>query len=414
MKKKVALLVSALLVFGLVILGFKEHRQVKQISSLKVKQPIAILVKNINVKVKSVPIYESLDGKSVEIATLYKDQGINSAEDHETMVGDNNGFDSKKVVLLSTNSQHLNNGLNKSPIIKYYITLNNTPVFSHPFEPVVQIASLEKEERYPMSAFGKKWLTIHIAKEIGYVLRTDVKLDKGIPVLCYHHFLENRENKLFRNSSTTITPESFNHQMTYLHQQHFTSITTGDLENYLNGNIVLPEKTVLITFDDGIQSVYRYAYPVLKKYHLKATEFMITARISKISKPWNPNKENFLSYQEMDQMKDVFEYQDHTNNLHNLNHKKSDVVTKPYNIVKADIALCQKILNAHSFAYPFGAYNNQVIEILKELGFKSAFTTTEGYARMGENPYLIPRIVVTPNLSLPLFKSLVDYKITNV
>ncbi|MBE3568596.1 MAG: polysaccharide deacetylase family protein [Bacillales bacterium] len=420
MKKKVALLVSVIIVFGLVILSYKELKQFVQISSLKKKEPKAIVVKNLNVNQflktnkNNVPIYESLDGKLIVMATLTKGQEINSKDfyDHnwyEIRVGNNYGFISKKdVVLLTKPSQHLKDDLNRNSILKYYITTNNTPVYGHYTGPLVQIASLPKDERYPMSVYNKKWLTMDIAGKIGYVKRTSVKLDDGIPVLTYHHLLEKSENKLFRHSAGTITPESFNKQMSYLYQQHFTSITTGDLANYLNGKMILPRKTVLITFDDGIQSVYRYAYPVLKKYHLKATEFIITARISKISKPWNPNKESFLSYQEMNQMKDIFEYQSHTNNLHNINHNQSDVVTKPYNVVKADIALSQKILNADSFAYPFGQYNHRTIKILKELGFKSAFTTTEGYAKTGDNPFLIPRIIVTPAISLSLFKYLVN------
>jgi peptidoglycan/xylan/chitin deacetylase (PgdA/CDA1 family)/ribosomal protein L30E len=422
MKKKIALLVSALMVFGLVLLGFKELKPFIQIRSLKKKEPKAIVVKNLNVKVNrylktnknNVPIYEFLDGKLIVIATLTKGQEINSKDFYDNnwykiRVGNNYGLISKKDVVLLTNpSQHLKDDLNRNPIIKYYITTNNTPVYGHYTGPLVQIASLPKKERFPMSVFNKNWLTMDIAGKIGYVKRKSVKLDYGIPVLLYHHLLKNSENKLFRHSAGTITPESFNKQMSYLYQQHFASITTGDLANYLNGKIILPGKAVLITFDDGLQSVYRYAYPVLKKYHLKATEFMITARISKIPKPWNPNKENFLSYQEMDKMKDIFEFQSHTNNLHNINNNQSDVVTKPYNFVKADIALSKKILNADSFAYPFGQYNQRAIKILKELGFKSAFTTTKGYAKTGENPYLIPRIVVYPNVSLALFKYLVS------
>ncbi|WP_066372395.1 polysaccharide deacetylase family protein [Neobacillus fumarioli] len=422
MKKKIALFIPLLIVVGLVIVGFKGYTKFNHIRSLKAKKPKAIVVKNVDVNVgkylvtnkKVVPIYESLDGRLINIASLSNGQEINSngeygSDWYEVRVGNNYGLVSKKDVILSTNSKHLGDDLNKHPNIKYYITLASTPVCSNHTGSVVQFASLPKDERFPMSEFDKNWLTIDIAGKIGYVKRTAVKLDYGIPVLAYHHLLEKNENKLFKKSDTTITPESFNQQMRYLSQQHFASITTGDLENYLNGKIILPKNTVLITFDDGLQSVYRYAYPVLKKYNLKATEFMITGRIEKTPSKWDPDKLNALSYPEMNQMKDVFEFNSHTNNLHNLNgNKKSDVVTKPYNIVKADLALSKKILNAHSFAYPFGQYNKQTIQILKDLGYKSAFTTAEGYAKMGDNPYTIPRIIVGPKETLNLFKYTVN------
>jgi peptidoglycan/xylan/chitin deacetylase (PgdA/CDA1 family) len=351
----------------------------------------------------------------MEVATLSKDQEFNSTADdnknmYEIRVGNNDGFLPKADATLTSDlTQHLTEDRIYHPIIKYCMTKNITPVFSNPTKPFVQIAVLPKDERYPMTVMDHEWLSIDIGGKMGYVQQNNVVIDDGIPVLTYHHLLEKSENKLYRNSSTTITPESFNQQMGYLYQQHFTSITTGDIENYLNGKVILPNKTVLITFDDGLQSVYRYAYPVLKKYHLKATEFMITGRIFQTPMNWNPDKAYALSYPEMDKMKDVFEFNSHTNNLHNKNiNKKSDVVTMPYNTVKADIALSQRILHTHSFAYPFGEYNMQSIQILKELGFKSAFTTEEGYAKAGDNPYLIPRFIITPKISLATFKYLVN------
>ncbi|NRD76464.1 polysaccharide deacetylase family protein [Bacillus sp. BRMEA1] len=422
MKRKVVLLISAIILIGLVVFGCIEFQKYNHIRSLKNKKPKAIVVKNLNANIQryymtnknNVPIYESLDGKLMAVATLSNGQEINSKEDYDhkwvvVRIGNNDGIISKNDVVLSTKGQHSDDDQIKNPIVKYYNTLDNTPIYSNYRGHEVPIASLLKKERYPMLDFDKNWLMFDIAGKIGYVKRTGVKLDYGIPVLTYHHFLENRENKLFRTSGTTITPETFDQQMGYLHNKNFTPITTGDLENYLNGKIILPENTVLITFDDGLQSVYRYAYPILKKYNLKATEFMITERIAKTPYAWNPNKVDTLSYPEMDQMKDIFEFQSHTNNLHSYyKNKTSDVVALPYNIVKSDIALSQKIVHAQSFAYPFGQYNSRAIQILKELGFKSAFTTTEGYAKMGVNPYLIPRFIITPKISLTLFKYLVS------
>lgn len=110
MKKKVALLVSVFIVFGLVILGYKELKQFIQISSLKKKEPKAIVVKNLNVNVNqylktnknNVPIYESLDGKLIVIATLTKGQEINSKDFYdnnwyEIRVGNNYGLIPKKM-----------------------------------------------------------------------------------------------------------------------------------------------------------------------------------------------------------------------------------------------------------------------------------------------------------------------------
>jgi peptidoglycan/xylan/chitin deacetylase (PgdA/CDA1 family) len=84
------------------------------------------------------------------------------------------------------------------------------------------------------------------------------------------------------------------------------------------------------------------------------------------------------------------------------------VIAKPYNEVKSDINESKNILNAHSFAYPFGQFNKQTLDILKELGFKSAFTTIDGYAHIGENPLLINRFEITPKITFDKFKNIVN------
>ena len=92
----------------------------------------------------------------------------------------------------------------------------------------------------------------------------------SISVLMYHHVLEN-------DGTIAISQKNFEAQMKMLAKGGYTTITPDELLAYKQGKITLPKKSVLITFDDGWRNNYIYAYPILKKYGLKATIFLITS-----------------------------------------------------------------------------------------------------------------------------------------
>ena len=81
--------------------------------------------------------------------------------------------------------------------------------------------------------------------------------------------------------SLAVEPEDFDWQMKYLVDHGYHTITPNELYDYLAGNGTLPERPVLITFDDGYVDNYTKAFPILKKYHLKATVFVVTGFLSK-------------------------------------------------------------------------------------------------------------------------------------
>ena len=74
-----------------------------------------------------------------------------------------------------------------------------------------------------------------------------------------------------------VPPEEFKKQMQYLHDEGYHTITMDELYDYMTKGTELPDKPVLITFDDGYIDNYKYAFPILKEYNMKATLFMITS-----------------------------------------------------------------------------------------------------------------------------------------
>lgn len=99
-----------------------------------------------------------------------------------------------------------------------------------------------------------------------------------LPILCYHHLIEEGPC-----NSSTVTVASFAAQMAALHEAGYTAIGVDELRAYVERGEELPEKPVMITFDDGYESNYTYAFPILRQYGFRATIFAIGVSIGKDS-----------------------------------------------------------------------------------------------------------------------------------
>jgi peptidoglycan/xylan/chitin deacetylase (PgdA/CDA1 family) len=230
----------------------------------------------------------------------------------------------------------------------------------------------------------------------------------GVPVLMYHHLLENKENKKFRNNADVITPETFAKQMNYLYVNHYATVTLPDLEKYIDKKISLPDRSVVLTFDDGYLSNFKYAYPVLKKYHMKAIIFCITGQMKNKPETFNPNKLNYISWPELPKYADVFDYESHANHFHKEIGKKCYMVVKPVSEVKNEIHTLHQLIHGSYFAYPYGQYNRNLIHILKDEGYHMAFTTKAGRVYPGSHKLTLNREAVYPYTTWVQFKAIVE------
>nr|WP_051330790.1 polysaccharide deacetylase family protein [Aneurinibacillus terranovensis] len=229
----------------------------------------------------------------------------------------------------------------------------------------------------------------------------------GVPVLMYHHILRTSENKKFRNNAAVITPEAFAAQMKILHDNGYQTINLNTLEQYVNRKIKLPKKTVVLTFDDGYLSDFIYASPVLRRYHFKAAMFLMTGSMKKNPEKFNPDILNHVSWSELPKNSDVFTYEAHAHHFHRLLGKESFMVAQPLAAVKNDIHTVKQLTHSLYFAYPYGQYNLNTINILKEEGFHLAFTTRAGRVYPGSPKFELNRYAVYPYTSLKEFKKIV-------
>lgn len=204
------------------------------------------------------------------------------------------------------------------------------------------------------------------------------------PVLVYHYVEYVKDEKDTIRKSLNTPPYLFIKQVETLRNAGYTFITASELMNILDGKIDLPQKPVLITFDDGYRDFYTDAFPILKKYNIKATVYIVSGFL---------DKPNYIFTWQLKEIarSGLVEIGAHT--VHHYSLKGLDPLTAKYEIEESKITL-EKLIGTSvvSFAYPDGSFDDQAIKIAREAGFKSAVTTMHGFATTPENKYSIYRI----------------------
>jgi len=205
-----------------------------------------------------------------------------------------------------------------------------------------------------------------------------------------------------------ITLEQFAEQMAYLAENNYHTLTLKEIEHYHYNDAKLPEKSVLLTFDDCFQSIGLYAYPILKKYGFHATAFVVTGWLNAQPTRFTPERSVCMSPEELAQMTDVFEYANHSHSFHT----RQDAATSRMMMANdqeliADLEQC----NAHPlvgaktvFAYPFGLYTEQNVKLLREEGFRLAFTCEPGGNERNIDPLLLKRNVISYRMDMEAFR----------
>ena len=247
-----------------------------------------------------------------------------------------------------------------------------------------------------------------------------MNMDK-FTVLMYHEIIKKEDYKEDNNSELLvgdgyidILPKplfvflnEFENQMKYLYDNKYSIITLKDVIDFYYNNKPLKEKSVLITFDDTYKSSYIYAYPILKKYGFSAVGFMVLNWVFEDKQEYNPLKSVCASKEELEEMKDVFTYANHTKSLH----KRADGITDLLKVDKdtfiKDIRECESFVMAKKvFAYPFGVFKEEIVNWLYDEKFLLAFTTALGINTKEDNPLKLKRNAVDLNCNLEKFKSL--------
>ncbi len=217
------------------------------------------------------------------------------------------------------------------------------------------------------------------------------KLKNGLPVLMYHFFYDKNVSSGQDNNWMEIS--DFEAQIKYLSDNNFYFPTWEEVENYIDGKIELPEKSIVITVDDGDDSFFELAVPVIQKYNAKATSFVITS---------------WYGYRAGNKQANI-SYQSHSDCMHEgASNGKGVMLSWSYDKIMADVKQSSQALGgATIFCYPFGQYNDLDKKVLKDAGYKLAFTTEGGRVYKGSDKYALPRVRMSRGVSLSSFASMV-------
>ncbi|MFC4409951.1 polysaccharide deacetylase family protein [Chungangia koreensis] len=223
--------------------------------------------------------------------------------------------------------------------------------------------------------------------------------------LMEHHFTE--ANELI---DSIVTLEQFTEQMDYLTNQDYTVLSLKEFEEFMIKHKKVPEKSVLITFDDGYKNVFEFAYPVLKERGFHAVHFLITGLITERTHPFTASKLQYASIEELIESSDVFDYGNHTHSFHRKTEEGSAFLTTlGEEIVKEDLEKAIEWLgHSELFAAPYGEYSPATLDILRDLGMKMAFTVSPGYAEPSNHILEIPRYGVYPFYTMEDFKYILE------
>jgi biofilm PGA synthesis lipoprotein PgaB len=249
--------------------------------------------------------------------------------------------------------------------------------------------------------------------EAKYDIPADKVYYKGrAVVLTYHHI----STEPF--SGITIKPERFREDLKMLKDNYFNVISFRDLTEAMDGNIKLPPNAVVITFDDGIESFYKYAFPLLKEYNMPAINFTITSRNESYSA--SKNDFNPLSPNEIREMykSGIIDIGSHSHEGHDytiknekgdkggiLAYRTYDISKGSYETVEAydkrvvdDLEKSRDYIKSYTdnstdaLCFPFGHYNSNLVELSEKAGFKYFVTTVAGYNKENSKSIYIRRI----------------------
>lgn len=193
----------------------------------------------------------------------------------------------------------------------------------------------------------------------------DNKEEVKIPVLLYHDFVTEVPDTDSDNFNYINTPQSFEENIKILLQNGYTFISIKELNNAINGKISLPEKPILVSMDDGYYSIYEYIYPILQKYNVTSSIFIITDNMGK-----EIDGKKYLGWNECIKMQN-------SNLVKIFSHGKRHIFYDKLSIrqVRDEVMESYKIIENNLgnqdlkvFAYPYGAYTKETVWVLKKNG----------------------------------------------
>lgn len=202
---------------------------------------------------------------------------------------------------------------------------------------------------------------------------------RTVMVLNYHKVVD-------EHMSLSVPLADFEQHMKWLKEYGYTSITPEELYDFIVSGSQLPEKPVLITFDDGYKDNYTNAYPIMKKYGFKGTIFVVTGFLGVY--------DNYMTWEQAKELADNgFSIESHTYSHKSMTEASDEEISKE--LTKSRDTIKNKLgIEADFMAYPTGTYNLHIAELVQKAGYKGAFTIKYDNVSRESNVYALERVPI--------------------
>lgn len=238
--------------------------------------------------------------------------------------------------------------------------------------------------------------------------------NKKVPILMYHSISDHATPKF---KQFTVSPALFADHMAYLHQHAYTPITITQFVDALSQNNALspalPERPVILTFDDGFADFYTEALPVLKGYGFAATLYVATAFINGTSRWLRGAGESTRPMLTWDWLSEISASGIECG-AHSHHHPQLD--TLPYSQAQYEIVQSKRLLEQHlgravsSFAYPFGYHTAAIRRQVREAGYTSACAVKYEMSSQTSDLFALGRLTVKAGTSVEALAGLLGIR----
>lgn len=228
----------------------------------------------------------------------------------------------------------------------------------------------------------------------------------NVPILAYHNFDPKAKGEM------TLNTARFEEQLIWLRDNGYTVIPLQQYVDYLQGKInSLPEKSVVITADDGRKSVYTYMWPLVRKYNVPVTLFIYPTAIS--------NAPYAMTWEQLKELQatGLFDIQGHTYWHPNFKQERRRLSESEYNkLVYAQFVSAKKLIdkklgtNITLLAWPYGIYDDYLEREAARSGYISAFSIDARPANRSENIMSQPRYMIVEGQSMQTFAAIASGK----
>lgn len=231
-------------------------------------------------------------------------------------------------------------------------------------------------------------------------------MTKAVPILTYHHI-----NPL-EGDMVTVSVNHFEEQMAFLHRKGYHTLFISELVEWMEGKRTLPKKSLVLTFDDGFWDNYHFAFPILKKYRIKATIFVVTGWVSDEREPDQAREVIFhqqgnqliaqgrgdqlaMTWPEVKELQDsgLIEIESHT-------HSHNKELYQDWPALRRELNRSRQAILDHlnkrctCLCWPGGRYDQASIAVAREASFVALCTTERGLNQPGGDLLRLKRVTV--------------------